>query len=135
MSEYGYTRISTKKQDINRQIRNIKEKYPNAIIVEEIYTGTKTEGRKEWNKLYKSVKENDTIIFDEVSRMSRNAEEGFQLYEELYQRGVNLVFLKEPHISTDTFKQNMDKQISVITNSGSRATDTFINAMIEKYVE
>ena len=88
--EYGYTRISTTKQNIERQIRNILELYPNAHIVKEIYTGTKTEGRKEWNKLYKLVKQEAakgksiTIIFDSVSRMSRNAEKGFKLYEELF---------------------------------------------------
>ena len=42
------------------------------------------------------------IIFDSESRMSRNAEEGFNLYEELYLKGVTLVFIKEPHINTDT---------------------------------
>lgn len=42
--------------------------------------------------------------------MSRNAEEGFSLYEELFTKGVNLVFLKEPHINTDTFIEGTDSQ-------------------------
>lgn len=37
---YGYCRISTGKQSIERQIRNIKAAYPGAVIIEEIYTGT-----------------------------------------------------------------------------------------------
>ena len=37
--------------------------------------------------------------------MSRNADEGFTLYELLYNQGVNLVFLKEPHINTDTYRK------------------------------
>ena len=49
--EYGYTRISTTKQNIERQIRNILELYPKAHIIKEVYTGTKTEGRKE-ERLY-----------------------------------------------------------------------------------
>ena len=101
--EYGYTRKSTPKQSIDRQIRNIKALYPYAVIIQETYTGTKID-RKEWNKLYRAVKEGDTIIFDSVSRMSRNAAEGFDAYEALYNRGVNLIFLKEPHINTDVFK-------------------------------
>lgn len=101
--EYGYARKSTPKQSIDRQIRNIKELFPNAVLIQETYTGTKID-RKEWNKLYKAVKEGDTIVFDSVSRMSRNAEEGFEAYEALYNRGINLVFLKEPHINTDVFK-------------------------------
>ena len=71
MCMYGYCRISQKKQSIERQIRNIKEAYPEAVIIEEAFTGTKID-RPEWNKLYKKAKSGDTIIFDSVSRMSRN---------------------------------------------------------------
>jgi DNA invertase Pin-like site-specific DNA recombinase len=107
---YGYCRISQKKQSIDRQIRNIKKEYPEAVIIQEAYTGTSID-RKEWNKLFSKAKSGDTIIFDSVSRMSRNAEEGFAAYEELYNRGVNLVFLKEPHINTATFKTAKEKAI------------------------
>ena len=115
MCEYGYARISKSKQSITRQIRNIKAEYPAAVIVQEAYTGTTTD-RKEWNKLFSKVQEGDTIVFDSVSRMSRNAEEGFAAYEDLYNRGVNLVFLKEPHINTDTYKQSLKGLIS-LTNT------------------
>ena len=64
--------------------------------MEEVFTGTKVYGRKVFAKLLGVVKEGDTIVFDEISRMSRNEEEGFSLYQELYEKGVNLVFLKEP---------------------------------------
>lgn len=102
---YGYARISTPKQSIERQVRNIEKAYPGIKIdiVQEIYTGT-TLDRQKWNTLYKKVKSGDTIIFDSVSRMSRDAQEGFTAYQDLYSRGVNLVFLKEPHINTDTYK-------------------------------
>ena len=109
---YGYVRISTKKQSIERQIRNIKVPYPTAVIVEEIYTGTSID-RKEWNKLVKRVVQGDTIVFDSVSRMSRNAQEGFEIYEELYSRGVDLVFLKEPHINTETYKTALENNIKL----------------------
>ena len=108
MCMYGYCRISQKKQSIDRQIRNIKAAYPSATIITEAYTGTSID-RKEWNKLFKSARSGDTIIFDSVSRMSRNADEGFTAYEELFNRGVELVFLKEPHINTATFKTAMEK--------------------------
>lgn len=114
--EYGYCRKSQQKQNIERQIRNIKSAYPEAVIVQEAFTGT-TIDRKEWSKLFKKVKEGDTIIFDSVSRMSRNAEDGFTAYEELYNRGINLVFLKEPHINTDTFKNAMKQAIPMTGTS------------------
>lgn len=90
MCVYGYCRISTKQQSIDRQIRNIKGSYDKAVIIQEVYTGTKQD-RPEWNKLYKKAKAGDTIIFDSVSRMSRNADEGFCLYEELYNKGIDFV--------------------------------------------
>lgn len=114
---YGYCRISTKQQNIDRQIRNIKAEYPNAVIIQEAYTGTKVEGRKEFNKLLRQVKENDTIVFDSVSRMSRNAMEGFTLYESLYNQGVNLIFLKEPHINTETYKKALDNNLQLTNTS------------------
>lgn len=115
---FGYCRISTPKQNIDRQERNILEKYPAAHIIKEVYTGTKTDGRKEWNKLYKLVKQEAgkkdiTVVFDSVSRMSRNADEGFNLYEELFTLGINLVFLKEPHINTDIYKNAINTKVKM----------------------
>lgn len=102
---YGYARISTPKQNIDRQVRNIQSVYSQAYIVREVYTGTKFQGRKELDKLLNKIRAGDTIVFDSVSRMSRNAEEGFLMYEELFRQSVNLIFLKEPHINTDTYKK------------------------------
>lgn len=110
---YGYCRISTNKQSIDRQHRNILSEYPKAIIVNEVYTGTKVEGRKEFNKLLNIIKEGDIIVFDSVSRMSRNAEEGYSLYEDLFNKGIELVFLKEQHINTATYKKALTNNISL----------------------
>lgn len=127
---YGYTRISTKKQSIERQIENIRISYPDAIIFTEEYTGTKMD-RPIWNKLFKSVKSGDTIVFDEVSRMSRDAEEGFKTYKELYQRGVNLVFLKESAINTSVYRKSLEKKIDVIVRTGKQSTDKLIQNIID----
>lgn len=108
---YGYCRISRKEQSIDRQVRNIAAVYPDAHIIKEAYTGTKVEGRKEFERLLKQVKKDDTIIFDSVSRMSRNAAEGVELYERLYAAGVNLVFLKERHIDTATYKKALQDAV------------------------
>lgn len=111
--EFGYCRISTGRQNIERQEQNIRIAYPNAVIVKEVYTGTKFQGRKELEKILDKVQAGDTIIFDSVSRMSRDAEEGFRLYEELFQRDISLVFLKEPHINTETYKRAVKNQINM----------------------
>ena len=107
MKIYGYARVSTSKQSIERQIRNIKELYPEAIVVTDAYTGTKLD-RPGWTKLYKQLKPGDLVVFDQVSRMSRDADEGFEVYQTLYNMGVNLVFIKEPHINTETYRKALE---------------------------
>ena len=110
--EYGYCRISKANQSIERQIRNIKAAYPNALIIQEVFTRTRID-RKKWQKLMSKVKSGDTIIFDSVSRMSGNADDGFAAYEDLYSRGVSLVFLKEPHINTETYKKALQNNVQL----------------------
>ena len=93
--------------EYQRTIRNIKELYPEAIVVTDAYTGTKLD-RPGWTKLYKQLKPGDMVVFDQVSRMSRDADEGFEVYQTLYNMGVNLVFLKEPHINTETYRKALE---------------------------
>lgn len=127
---YGVGRISTGKQNIERQIRNILAKYPNARIIKETYTGTKLEGRKEFENLLKILKEGDTLIFDSVSRMSRNSEEGCKLYEELFNKGINLIFLKEEYINTEVYRKALENQIKLELNTGNTATDELMQTII-----
>ena len=131
MKTYGYCRISTNKQNIERQVRNILAFNSDSIIIRETYTGTKFQGRAELDKLLKNIKENDTIIFDSVSRMSRDAKDGFTLYKEFFDMGVNLVFLKEPHINTDTYKQSAEKRLQIAIDSGDAATDKLMTGIID----
>lgn len=113
---YGYCRISKAKQAIERQIRNIKAVFSDAYIIQEVFTRTRMD-RKEWLKLMKIIKPGDTIVFDSVSRMSGNAEEGFAEYERLYNLGVILIFLKEPHINTETYKKALETNIQLTGSS------------------
>lgn len=124
MTIYGYCRISKKKQSIERQIRNIKGMYPDAIIVRESYTGTTTD-RPEWNKLYKRIKAEDTIVFDSVSRMSRNADEGVELYMDLFNKRITLVFLKESYINTEVYRSTIEQTIG---STGNDIADIYIEA-------
>lgn len=130
---YGYCRISRKTQNIERQIRNIKEAYPEAIIIQEAYTGTKIKGREKFERLCKTVKAGDTIVFDSVSRMSRNADEGFAQYMEFYKKGVELVFLKEPSINTASYKAELEATGNrmVAVDTGDDATDSLVTGIME----
>lgn len=108
MKIYGYVRVSTLEQNKERQIQNILREYPKAVIMPEEYTG-KTMDRPVWSKLYSKLKKGDVVVFDEVSRMSRNAEEGFKVYQELFEKGCQLIFLKEPYLNTDVFSGQIQR--------------------------
>lgn len=121
---FGYARVSTPTQSLERQVRNIKGVSEDAIIYQEAYTGTKMD-RPEWNKLRKRLKHGDVLIFDSVSRMSRDAEDGIRVYEELIGQGVHLIFIKEPHINSDVYQKAKQETIG---NTGNEIADIYIKA-------
>lgn len=106
---YSYMRISTKegtdKQSFNRQEKSLKAYAENNKIeyllqFKDDTTGS-TFNRTEWMKLEKLLQNDDTVIFKEISRFTRQAEEGYKKYMELMNKGINLVFIDNPTISTD----------------------------------
>ena len=137
----GYPRVSTPTQSLDRQIQNIKAAYPGAILFPEKFTGTKID-RPEWNKLIRLVYaevakgKKVRIVFDEASRLARNAEEGTRIYEDLFNRGVELVFLKTPHINSETYKAALENQLEVATLDDT-ATNELVQGIaqaINKYI-
>lgn len=132
----GVARISTSKQNIERQIRNILEKYPQARIIKIICSGSKVIGFEEFEKVINEVKENKSnkkykLVFDSASRMSRDSEGGCKLYEDLFNSNVSIEFLKEPYINTDVYKKAIDNQIQINLNTGNKATDDLMNTIIQ----
>ena len=123
---YAYCRVSTPSQNIERQVRNILRAYPEIEernIYQEKYTGRVMDERKEFSKLCKVAKTGDTIVFDSVSRMSRNAEEGVRQYFDWYRQGVDLVFLNEPMIDTKVYRDAEKNRITL--------TDTDIDCILQ----
>lgn len=127
---YGYVRVSTLQQNIERQITDIKARYPEAVIIRDEFTG-KTMDRPGWKALYQKLQKGDVLVFDEVSRMSRDAVEGFETYQELYNKGIDLIFLQEPHINTESYREAMKGSISVDVSSGDKSTDDLVKAIME----
>ncbi len=130
MTTYAYCRVSTTHQKLSRQITNITSLYPAATIIKEFYTGTKQD-RPNWNKLISQIKAGDTIVFDSVSRMSRNADEGFKDYKMLYESGVNLIFLNEPLINTSVFDSTKNNLLNINIETGNTAVDDFFKGNVQ----
>lgn len=126
---YAYCRVSTVHQKLQRQITNILAVFPKAVIIKEFYTGT-TMSRPRWEWLMSKVQPGDTIVFDSVSRMSRDEEEGFKDYKRLYEMGVILIFLNEPLINTSVLDSTRNNLLKVSINTGNVAVDEFFQGNI-----
>lgn len=128
---YSYKRISTdsEKQNFARQEKAL-ERYAKENCVEFLveFTEEKSaknfEDRKEFNKLDKILQKNDTAVFKDVSRFSREAENGYKKYMEWLQRGINIVFIDNPTISTDYIRQMMNtaEQQDLVTKTALEGT-------------
>ena len=127
----GYARISTPKQTLRRQIENLKKAYPDIVVISEVYTGS-TDNRPKWNKLMRQCRAGivGKLVFDEVSRFSRNAEEAIVEYKELYELGIELEFLKEPHINSRIYRDASERKIEIATDQMDNETAQLINTVI-----
>lgn len=134
----GYIRVSSEQQVLDRQRLNIKRACPEAIVIEEKYTGT-TMKRPNWTKLMVSCEKGNVsdIYFDEPSRMGRTAADCFATYKHLYlDLGINLYFLKGSHINTDVYRESMQNQMkSISVNSNDDAANKMINSILDAIQE
>lgn len=119
MATYFYMRISTQeergKQKFSRQesaLRKFAEandlQFDEHNIYKEDRSGKNFTERQEWLKLEKNLRDGDTVIFKDISRFTREAENGYQKYMELMNNGIELVFLDNQTISTEYIKQLLD---------------------------
>ena len=130
---YGYCRVSTQAQKIERQVKNILSAAPDAVIIKEKYTG-RTLARPAWQRLCTRLQPGDTIIFDSVSRMSRNAEEGWEEYKRLFDFGVELRFLKEPGIDTIVYREALTNTVTM-TGTDADLILSGVNAFLLRLAE
>ncbi|WP_455544274.1 recombinase family protein [Intestinibacter sp.] len=136
MATYYYMRISTKekedKQSYSRQNKALENyakenelKYNDRYIYKDDVTGS-TFNRTNWIELEENLKEGDTIVFKEISRFTRQAEEGYKKYMELMNKGIDLIFLDNPTVSTDYIKQ-----LTSIADSQQLVTRTALEGTIK----
>ncbi len=114
----AYMRISTKeergKQKFTRQEQAIArwcKENDTEISERRIYrddASGKSFDRPAWKELESDVQEGDTIVFKDICRFTREYEEGFNKYMELLNKGVSLIFIDNPTVSTDYIRSMMD---------------------------
>ena len=125
---YGYARVSTQHQSIQRQIDNILKEFPQCRIFTDHFTGTTLE-RPGFHDLLAEVdtalkkKQTPVLVFDEISRLSREEENGYNLYWHLFEKGCKLIFLKQRMLDT----VNIQNTIKLV-NTGHEIVDVYIEA-------
>lgn len=118
---YGYARCSTDetKQDINRQVRELKQKGAiDSTIYLEYESGTKV-NRTELNKLLSLVKAGDIIIATEVSRITRSTKQLCEIIELIQRKKLKLIFgnfiVDCTNGNLDPFTEGMLKMMGVFS--------------------
>ncbi len=90
---FGYARVSTEQQNLDRQLDMLKG-YGVDYIYNEKMTGTKR-NRHELEKMLERVTAGDIVVIESLSRLGRSTKDFIWLMETFNQKGVNLVSLKE----------------------------------------
>lgn len=115
MSNYfAYMRISTKeergKQKFSRQEKSL-ERFEKDHNIDFVWTGRddasgKNFNRKDWKRLESLIHEGDTIVFKDITRFTRQAEDGYEKYMWLMNdKGVSLIFIDNPTLNTDYIRK------------------------------
>lgn len=130
---FGYKRISTKeeqgKQKYNRQTKAL-EKYAEennieyTVVFQEDESGKSFSNRQQWNKLESLLQSGDTVVFKDISRFTREAENGYKKYMELLNRGIELIFIDNQTISTPYIKQllNIAEKQNLVAKTSLEST-------------
>ena len=90
---YGYARVSTADQNLDRQMDALKKYGIDHLYCEKI-SGTK-KSRPELDRMLAEIREGDTIVIESLSRLGRSVKNLAELMEVLNERNIRLVSLKE----------------------------------------
>ena len=103
----GYVRVSTKRQNVNRQIEKLKE-----FGCEEIFIDKRTRAnfdREEYQKTKAMLRKKDIVAFAEFDRLGRNKEEIDKEWNEFIDRGIDIVALNMPILDTRNNTEGLSK--------------------------
>ncbi|MBP2143892.1 DNA invertase Pin-like site-specific DNA recombinase [Methanococcus voltae] len=96
----GYARVSTKDQNLERQVQDLKKVGCEKIYLEKI-SGT-IRNRPEFIKMFDSLSSNDIIIVTELTRISRSTKDLVEIVENCKSLNVEIKSLKESWLDTSS---------------------------------
>ena len=101
----GYIRVSTDKQDNQKQKHLILEHaHSNSLKIDDFIeveiSSRKSEKLRKITELKDRLQKDDTLIVAELSRLGRNMMDVMNLIQELSDKGIKLIFIRQPELST-----------------------------------
>lgn len=98
--KFGYIRVSTESQNIDRQVDSLKNEGCERIFVDKM--SGKNKERPELQKMLDMLRADDIVIVHELSRLGRSVKDLIEICEEIDGKKANLISLKEKEIDTTT---------------------------------
>ena len=92
MATLGYARVSTSEQSLDRQDDELRAAGAE-MVYQEVGSGKKGAPRPQWDELLRSLREGDTLMVTELSRLGRSTSQLSQLADDLAERGIALRIL------------------------------------------
>jgi DNA invertase Pin-like site-specific DNA recombinase len=89
---FGYARVSTSDQSLDRQRDELTSAGADDVLVE-IGSGKKDASRPVWDECLRSLRSGDTLMVTELSRLGRSTSQLSQLVDTLAEQGVSLRIL------------------------------------------
>lgn len=103
----GYARVSTLDQNLDRQIKDLREHQCEKIFSDK--ASGATIDRPDFLKMLNFAREKDIIVFQELNRLGRNYDEIKQVITLLKEKGVGIEIIDAPFLNFDTGNATLDK--------------------------
>lgn len=127
--KFGYVRVSSKDQNEERQIQNMKNLgIEDRDIFVDKQSGSNMK-RENYQMLKRIVRSGDTIVFDSLTRLGRSMNDVLEEFRYYEKQRINLEFIKEPFINVT---YSGDSANDVIQSAVQKATLTILSAFAEK---
>ncbi len=95
---YCYIRVSTDKQEYNRQLDILKNRgydETNSLLYTETYSAKSAYNRPVLQEIFSKIKEGDVIVVESLSRLARSTMNLLEICEILQEKNVSLISIKE----------------------------------------
>jgi len=105
MKVIGYVRVSTDKQDLEKQDHLLLQyAQANQLLIDEFIhveiSSRRSRKERRIDELLLKLQEGDMLLVAELSRLGRNMLQTLNIINELGQKGISVVFVRQPELST-----------------------------------